>query len=294
MWGVVFGLVVAVAPLEVKGNATCPRPADVEAHFTKIKTSDTLGQGHRASISARSDGLTLRLEDERGVMLGEKSLAWGTCQGLAASAAATLLVWETNLPPPRTNFAAAPSRQPLSVPEESTVAPEPLALAWRGDVAVSGALSGLILRPGLFVAVAMGPRERTWRIFAHAAATLAFQDTVGPGTVRWSRPGFGVGASVRVNEAVTRVDLGASLDATWLKLSGQGYAQDFNATAFDPGAAVSLRLSRAVTGHAGWFAELSTAVYPLPKRALIEGAGLRLSIPPFSLGLRAGVFLGER
>lgn len=290
----VVGLVVAVAPLAVKGDAACPLPSEVEAHFVKNKTSQTLGQGHRASIAVNADGVTLRLEDAQGVAIGEKSLPHGSCEGLAAAAAATLVVWETNLPPRKTTFVAVPSRKPLPASEGANADAEATQLAWRFDIAVSGALSGLIPRPGLFAAVAAGPRESTWRIFAHAGGTLAFEDHVGQGTVRWSRPGFGLGASLRVNDAAARVDVSASLDATWLKVSGQGYEQDFNATAFDPGTTVSLRVSGAVASYAGWFTELSTSVYPLQKTAFIEGTGQRLAIPPFGLVLRAGVFWGER
>lgn len=284
-------MVTLLAALPVEGDAACPRPTELEALLTGVKTP-----GHRARISQQDErAIELTLFDEHGDRVATRVLRAATCQGLLEAGAATLLAWEASLPP------AAPPlpvrRTPLQVPSAHTqLPPEPPPLkdrVFRIDVGLAGALIGTAPTAGLTAAALLGPPGARWRGRLHATGLLPVEGAAADGVVVWLRPALGLGATLTVLDRPLKLEVGASFDAGLLVAWGRGFEQNSAATVFDPALETSLRVSSGIAAGLEVFLQLALTVPFIRQTVRVTGVDVFLPLPPLTAGLRLGVAFGD-
>lgn len=263
--------------IEVKGDTSCPAPADVEAALPGLTGRSDPGAGSDvAELTPDGDSVLVTLRRASGEPLGEKRLDAGqSCDERARAAAVVIAAWEAKLAPqagalvvespaPAAVAQAVPTpvlHYPARPEPETTIEPgvggavsvngTTLASAARIDVAIVRSQAPLMAAVGgLFVgshSVGVGPGDATWRRFGLLA---------GVGSRRIWRPIF--------------LEARAGVALTWLDISGSSYPSNTSGVTFDPGIPITLRFG-VRTGHVRWWADATAAFWPRGQEVYVNG-----------------------
>jgi hypothetical protein len=261
--------------IEVKGDTSCPAPAEVEAALPGLTgPRDPAAGPDIAELTPDGDSVLVTLRRASGEPLGEKRLDGGqSCDERARAAAVVIAAWEAKLAPqaamlvvePPAPAAVAQSAPPpaMRVRAEPVTRIEPgvgggvsvngttLASAARVDVAIVRSQALLMAAVGgLFVgshSVDVGPGDATWRRFGLVASV---------GSRRIWRPVF--------------LEARAGVALTWLDISGSSYPSNTSGITFDPGIPITLRFG-VRTGHVRWWADATAAFWPRGQEVYVNG-----------------------
>ncbi len=293
-------LLLALPALSVSGESTCPAPDEVAERVAKLLEGiDARTVGHQASLTQLERAVVVELRDERGALIGHRTLRAATCAGLAQGAAAVLMAWEANLPSHTRELPAAPPRRPVGsfATGEGTAPPDSpptgSELALRIDAGGAIATSGGSVRAGGSLGLAGGFAESPARALIAVHAAAPFQTPLGPGQVRWSRPALAVGFGYRLLDGAVPLDLGMQLLAAMLFVRGVGYQENASARDFDPGVSAAVRASWRAPGAqslSAWL-ELAGTLHPRGESVQVGGINEQWGLPPVAIDLRAGLSL---
>ena len=281
-----LALAVAATPaIDVAGDETCPRPADVAARLAELVAPTPPNVAHlRAFVSAVRAEVHVDLVDAAGVRVAERAIPrHGSCEELARAVALIINTWAASLdgpgngpaqPPPAAPPPAAPPVPPAVL--EAVASPPPPArppapvLLTLGFV---GSLAGGQLAEG--VEVAVSARRAHWPLGARVAlaASTDRQQAVGPtpGAASWSRLTITAGPSRDLRLAASRLEAHAALAAALLRVEGRGLSSVSVARAADLGATAGVRWIFPWGNAAPW---VGAEVTGWPEHQILEVGGL--------------------
>jgi hypothetical protein len=283
--------------IAVEGAGECPSAVDVEQRIQALGVKGPLDAVHRARIEASPEGLTIRLSDSNGALLGEKTLAvTSSCQERAEAAAALIGAWEASLVAPQPNLGiGTASDAPVSAPP-----PRALPRPWTFEIGASfnvaadraglgaGFLGFLSLTAG-----SRGPGADLW-LGALGARHIPLSDFgINSGDdLTWQRFPLGLGAHARLFGDPVRVDVHAEALIALLTLSAPASLLP-RATAYsaDAGAGLGARAQMKLGAVLIWLGA-AAVVWPGKTTIAIGGAQSTQTLPQFELLIQQGLAFG--
>jgi hypothetical protein len=288
--------------LEVRGQTTCPRPAEVAAELQRVVGAAAPGAARDvAELREEGDVFVVVLRRASGEVVGEKRVPTTLgCAVRAEVAAVALAALEAQLP--------ADDERPLALPPEpaplvlAPAAPSTVSPPARSPTAPAGAsppapivveraaavrapfgyelgaaalvsLNGGDVAPAGRVELALRRDASPWALGVSGLVVGTHARDVYPGRGTWWRWG-GELAVLRASQLAAggRVEVRAGVALTALEVAGSGFPRNGGATLFDPGAVVGARVSTTRPGVRPWLGLL--AVYwPRPHDLAVVGAG---------------------
>ncbi|HEY0706202.1 MAG TPA: hypothetical protein VGG33_05360 [Polyangia bacterium] len=230
------------ALLDVRGRGDCPSPAAVAARLPALLASQDEASrlsGHHAQLESTGTRLTIRLEDEAGQLVAERTLTRkGSCSTLADAAAVVLATWHSQL---TSELPALSSASPPPVRPDSPRAARfdlglgPALVAGAGSPVAGASLELLVAPTGGSFGIHLGglvSRNRR-RALSDLDRTIAWRRlvaSIGPAYIRtWARWQWMVGA-------------GAELG--WFRADGIDFPVNLGGGRFSPGFHAGTRLAR--------------------------------------------------
>jgi len=264
-------LAAAVGPT-VSGNASCPRPDDVAALLATMlpeqagkPTTRALGPdgagGDHGEIVTHGVETTVRLTDANGTIVGDSVLE-GSCEERAHRAAVLLAIWQTRLGVEAPAAIASPR-----APAATVTAPERQDIHRRRPAARLGAalvasVDAAGLAPmGMLELQAQPGNGRVW-------GRLTVEDTgeksiaLEPGEVRWGRLTAGLGAVVDLGTGWLATSLRGDVLVCRMSVQGAGFTSNRQATIWQAGADLGLRLQRSLSPQASVWLDVSAVAWP--------------------------------
>jgi hypothetical protein len=305
----VWVAVATFSPPDVRGDATCPLPADVASILTRLLQSasarDERAPGDVVEIATGEGAPVVRLVEPDGRVADEHRLDVGaSCSERANEAAVVIATWEANLhadvpfpPPPRASVSGDDARTPPAAPPPSR-APSFVAVSAPvsaraaaprrfderptsgptigGGLFMDTAPSGASVPGGLIEVTGLG-QERT-----HGRASLSLTGArsiaLAPGTVTWRRAAFGLGATIDVwRPARLAFHVDAMMTAVFA--TGAGYSTDSSATSWQPGVAAGLQGGVPVTSRISVWADVTVAGFPGTERVSVLNVTAKPQLP---------------
>jgi hypothetical protein len=300
-----LALALAATPaIDVAGDETCPRPADVAARLAELVAPAPPDVAHlRAFVSAVRAEVHVDLVDATGVRVAERAIPrHGTCEELARAVALVITTWAASLegpgggpaeqPPPAT----PPPAPALPAVKAVVGAPAPIPAPTQVllTLGLVGSLAGGQLAEGIEIAVSA--RRAHWPLGARVAlaASTDREQAVGPtpGAASWSRLAVTVGPSRDLRLAASRFEVHAALAAALLRVEGRGLASVSAAHAADLGATGGVRWIFPWGNAAPWVGAEVTG-WPGHQRLEVSGLAAAGELPRLEVGLAAGLSLGR-
>jgi hypothetical protein len=273
-------LALTAGTLEVRGDATCPAPADVARRLAELLPT-TAKAVAPASPTGRvivaRNGLALRL-----VLLGPNAneLATrelptdGTCDDLATAAAVVIAAWQADLNPDLTPAVALPSKPAVPVPAVATSAgaratPAP-ALPTRLELGLGLMVSDVgDLAPGAIVTGALG--RRNLGLVAGLMGTTSRTTAVGAlaNAASWTRVTLAVGPAWQPRRGNLRAEVRVQGLVGVLHVRGMAVANAASDTTAELGAGVGGKLALA-TGTSSVWLGFDVLAWPGNQRLIIQ------------------------
>jgi hypothetical protein len=258
MW--LLWVTLAVPPLTIDGDATCPTASEVALRFSALMAPAWAPAAGAPSVQAPDDGDRARIEivDEAveivlrradGTLIGRRRLpAQGSCDERARVASIVLATWESDVHPAFEREGGAPPGPPPTpspaadvVKPLLPVAPAPRQAAWDLGVGVSGSVAGGAFVPGARLGGAfLGANG----IGAHLTVTGEGDrsTTAGSGQAVWSRFTTGAGPTYRRHLGAWAIDTNLTLLAALYRVHGEQYPVSYQGRGVDGGVSAGLRL----------------------------------------------------
>lgn len=278
-----MGLFLLIATVvEVESPGGCPSAADVKAQLAAlIDDGGARFAPDHVLISTEGKKLAIQLKGQGNLPTIQRELdASGSCSDRAYAAAVIIARWETEIhhevsmrPPPK-----AP--EPVVVTESSHV-------QWDvGGGFVTFVAGGAAFGGMLEAAVGRGEAGLGARLAVAFAGSR--DESLGMGQASWRRVLASAGGRYRIARGNARIDLDADVVAGFLSLGGAGFAQNMDATDFDPGLSGGVRVGRTWGALEAWLSA-SGIGWLREERVHVNGLSTTTSLPQAELLLGAGV-----
>jgi hypothetical protein len=263
--------------IEVKGDTSCPAPAEVEAALPGLTgRSDPASGPDIAELTPDGDSVLVTLRRTSGEPLGEKRLdASQSCDERARAAAVVIAAWEAKLAP-QAGTLAVETPAPAAVVQAAPgpvmhypARPEPetrIEPGVGGGVSVNGTTLASVAR--IDVAII-----RTQALLMAAVGGLfvgSHAVDVGPGDATWRRFGLVGSVGSRRYWSPIFLEARAGVALTWLDISGSSYPSNTSGITFDPGIPITVRFG-VRTGHVRWWADATAAFWPRGQEVYVNG-----------------------
>lgn len=275
-----LSLAVLLSMVEVRGEGTCPAPAEVMAAQQALGAT---GQTDWvAELEETATGLQLRLLGADGALLASRELqTHAPCPQRATAAAVVLSAWEAEL---------AAAQAPAEV-----LPPPPqwkLRLGAEAQVGVT-THSGARWMPALALVGHFSLGESPLSGVARLTTALPASSPLGTADAVWMRPmvSLEAGPSLRLGDAFgewrAELTCGAALVRVW----GEGFAVDDSSTGLDVSLSPALRWVG--SGEAlRPTAAVGAVFWLVPQRVSVSGAAARV-LPQWEARASAGVSWGR-
>jgi len=275
-----LALVVAIASLEIAGDAICPDAASVRAELARLGVP-ALADQHHLVITRNGDAIAVELRSTTGDVIGARSLPVdAACGELAAAVAILVATWETELAAnpiaPAPIVLARSERRPFAY----AVAAGALAMAGRSARGVGGVVTAGAAR-------AASP----WMVEGSVGATRYEQQPLGRGEVDWSRATLGLGGRLRARRATTELALRGQALVGVLHASARGYQTNRSETAVSPGVSGGARVQLG-RGFVTPYLDVGGVAWLRRDHLHVTGLADQIALPRFELSLALGVAIG--
>jgi hypothetical protein len=216
----------AASAMRIHGSSACPSPEDVG------KSLETLGvvvpSNQSVELENSPQGLRVRLVDQEGSRLAEKSFPKGaSCAWLADATAQVLATWENR--PPSLNLVApelVADPEPTGTAQMETatvinpVEPTSSSLPWELGLGAALYYANAVQPPGILAFASLGGRPAFFRL----SVDLELDTTVitNSGSQTWNRPALGLGGGYRFEPSFGSFELAAELLMGVLVVNGDG------------------------------------------------------------------------
>jgi hypothetical protein len=267
--------------VSVEGDSSCPSPAQVARRAAAL--ADVGAPAARARVDRSGAALRVRLTDERGGAIAERTLAaTGTCDELAEVVAVTLVAWVAELRPER-----VPSLQLPASPQPEP-APPPSLATWDLGAGVGAGVAQGGAAVGASVLAAVHAGASGWGVAVRASGAGEREVAVGAYTAAWRRWELAIGPSFQRPLGAWRLAASAGLAAGWLTAEGRNFPRNQSASRFSPGASGYVQLGRPFGAWCPWAALAASAAFR-DEPLTIAGSAEDRSLRPLTLELLLGV-----
>ena len=293
-------ILIASGSLDVAGDATCPKPAEVARRVDElIPTPAGANAPDAARVIVTRNGAVLRL-----VLLGANAnelatrelAAEGSCEDLAAAAAVVVGAWRADLNPnltPAVRWPAGARPEPPSLAIVRVAEPPPrdrpfavglglVASDVGGGLATGGMLLGTVGLTSYF------------GLDASLSATTSRSVAVGtmPDAASWSRVALGLGPTVGIGRGRVAGALHVEGLAALLRVRGVDVPNATGDTSAEIGAAAGGRLEIAAGTSAIWIG-VDVLVWPGDQRLIIKNQEGQGSLQRLEVVAALGIAIGR-
>jgi hypothetical protein len=289
-------LVLALAPLDIQGDCTCPTATEVGQRLARLvprQGSDRTGPGPYAYLSSGDGFVAVELLGPDGELLAERRLArTAPCAELAEAVASVLAAWQGKLNPALSTTAVPPPPPPPVV----VVASPPMVaspLTYDAGIAILSSLVGGEAAFGAGLRAAVLPFALPLGLDASLSVTTAHTQSTSspPIEARWIRPALSLGPNLRLRGRSLMLDVHADGVLALLRVQGAGLRKTSTDLGMQLGFAPGLR-GLWVWGHGAAWAGADLFVFPGQDRLLV-GSGEVGHLPHVEVQVGLGVSLGR-
>ena len=311
----------AVPAIDVRGDCTCPTPAEVSAALAgllaavpamratataTVTATPTAAPADVLDLIDQNGAVSLRLSSAARERIAEKRLpASLSCDERARAAAIVVAAWEAH-PAAVTGPLARPVRialaptpvagappttslarlQPLSPPPPA--APIEVEL----DAAALASLAGTTVSPAALVEATFWRGDAPLALGIGALAIGTHTTSVAPGRGTWRRLGGLIELQSISRWRTVQLGLHGGVALTALDIAGRSLPVTGGAVYLDPGALLGARVRFRGGAVSPWL-EATAASWPRTHLLYVDGAAASTPLPPFELLLGGGLSFGS-
>lgn len=279
-----LSLAAVFATIDVRGDGSCPTPAEVEAAL------ESFGHQQRgrhspnvAELKETPEGFRLTLRSSAGDLLATREMhTRAECAQRGISVAVVLAAWESEL---------------AAAQQQASVLPPPPVWEWRfGAEAAVGVThhSGVRLLPMAAVLGQMWLGDPRWGWLGRIGSSWPSRSPLGSAELVWMQPLLSLEAGawmhlLQLNGAI-QLELLGGMAA--LRLWGDGFAEDGSSMGLDGSISPGLRW---IIGSGAVRPELSVnaTFWLIPQRVGVEGSDQTRVLPQWQLRASAGFLWGR-
>ncbi len=249
--------------LDVQGDSTCPRPAEVSQHLSSLGNRSGVGtaeHANRVNLSSGEGFVNIELLGADGELLAERRLERAApCDELAEAVAVIVAAWEAEFspalaapkietPPPASPpvVAAVPAKVEVRRPLAFDAGIGPLTSVVGGEAVFGAKLAGaafpLVIPLGIEAAFSVATN--------HTQSTSASPSI----DAHWMRPALSLGPDLRLRGGALALDIHGDAVFALLAVQGTGLSRPASDTGLQLGLSVGLRGLWTWNKGALWFA----------------------------------------